>query len=98
MQQARARRRLFDATIDGPMNHSLRIRNRASVLVSRSSWRVISLAVCLWSVPLAVRAQSDSVDRRDWPVEERYTFEGFVGLWHPAADIVLSSDALGVAG
>jgi hypothetical protein len=59
--------------------------------------RLLAVALlCL--APSGAFAQPAASRRADLPEAERYLVEGMAGYWWPVADVVLSSDALGVPG
>ena len=56
-----------------------------------------SLAVVLF-LPWSAQAQDPGRRIQDLPVGETYRIEGLAAYWGPRADIIVSSDALGVPG
>jgi hypothetical protein len=59
---------------------------------------LLPLIVFAGLLPVSVFAQSTASQAPELPAAEQYVVEGSFGYWRPAANIALSSDALGVPG
>jgi hypothetical protein len=68
--------------------------NKTVTRVSR--WAALAIALCCVAAPASAQYQPRSVS--DPATGEKYHIEGSAGFWFPGADIIVSSEQLGIPG